>query len=469
MTDLTQLSACDIARLVRKHRISATEIAQAYLERIDRLNPKLNAYIQVDREGALAAAREIDARDPENPRLPLAGVPVSIKSSIAVRGFPWECGSRLRESVRAEADAAVVDRLRQAGAVVLGVTNVPEFLMAWETDNALYGRTHNPWDPEYTAGGSSGGESAAIAAGLSAGGIGSDGGGSIRVPAHFTGICGLKPTPGRIPATGHFPVSAGPFASLGVLGPMARTVSDVVRLYEAVAGPDDGDPSSAPVPVTSAKKKKLRGMTIGYFETDGEVPVSPETRSALRRARQALEGQGCTVREFTPGGLGDIYRLWWNLFGRAIGTLLQPIVQGRELDLSATLRQFSTYVENGPALTRDELMDTLLRRDALRSGLLREMQDFPVLLCPVAAVSAFRHGEREWRIEGRRVRYLDAWRYAAWFNLTGNPAISVPVPGIAERPVGVQIVGRPWAEATVLGIAALLEEAVGIHPSPVLD
>jgi amidase len=250
---------------------------------------------------------------------------------------------------------------------------------------------------------------------------------------------------------------------------MARTVSDVVRLYEAVAGPDDGDPSSAPVPVTSAKKKKLRGMTIGYFETDGEVPVSPETRSALRRARQALEGQGCTVREFTPGGLGDIYRLWWNLFGRAIGTLLQPIVQGRELDLSATLRQFSTYVENGPALTRDELMDTLLRRDALRSGLLREMQDFPVLLCPVAAVSAFRHGEREWRIEGRRVRYLDAWRYAAWFNLTGNPAISVPVPGIAERPVGVQIVGRPWAEATVLGIAALLEEAVGIHPSPVLD
>jgi amidase len=114
-------------------------------------------------------------------------------------------------------------------------------------------------------------------------------------------------------------------------------------------------------------------------------------------------------------------------------------------------------------------MDTLLRRDALRSGLLREMQDFPVLLCPVAAVSAFRHGEREWRIEGRRVRYLDAWRYAAWFNLTGNPAISVPVPGIAERPVGVQIVGRPWAEATVLGIAALLEEAVGIHPSPVLD
>jgi amidase len=247
---------------------------------------------------------------------------------------------------------------------------------------------------------------------------------------------------------------------------MARTVGDLRLLYSVMAGPDDGDPSAAPVPIETLKKKALKRLTIGYFETDGQTPVTAETRAALRRAREVLEAEGFTVRDFTPSGLGEIYQLWWNLFGRGVGTLLEPMIRERELDLSPILRQFSGYVKNSPPLTRDELMDTLLRRDAVRTRLLGEMRRFPVLLCPVAAVGAFRHGEREWTIEGRRVSYLDAWSYTAWFNLTGNPAVSVPVPGVSERPVGVQLVGRPWSEASILGIAARLEKTLGPHPAP---
>src|ERR1019366_4344950 len=212
----------------------------------------------------------------------LHGVPVSIKSSIDVAGHRSEAGTRLRAGYIAAEDAPLVARLRAAGALILGVTNTPELLMAWETDTLRYGRTKNPWDSTRTAGGSSGGEAAAIAAGLSAGGVGSDGGGSIRVPAHFCGICGLKPTPGRIPSTGHFPKSGGPFALIGVVGPMGRTVEDVRTLFEVMAGWDDGDPCAAPVEVREIHETAVRTVPIGFFEDDGRTPVTKETRSAVR-------------------------------------------------------------------------------------------------------------------------------------------------------------------------------------------
>src|ERR1700756_4703702 len=194
---------------------------------------------------------------------PLHGIPISIKSSLDVAGLRCEAGTRLRAGYVATEDAPLVARLRNAGAIVLGVTNTPELLMAWETGNLLYGRTSSPWDLQRTPGGSSGGEAAAIAAGMSAGGVGSDGGGSIRVPAHFSGICGLKQTPGRIPATGHYPVSAGPFASIGVVGPMARTVADLKLLFEIMQGPDDGDCMTAPVPVRWPDRVDLKSVPIG--------------------------------------------------------------------------------------------------------------------------------------------------------------------------------------------------------------
>src|SRR5208337_690809 len=270
------LSARKIAAQIRRKEVSPVEVARAHLDRIARLNPTLNAFVDYKPEAVLAQAREAEKAILRGDDLgPLHGVPVSIKSSIDVAGHLCEAGTRLRAGYIAAADAPLVARLRAAGAVILGVTNTPELLMAWETDNLLYGRTNNPWDLSRTSGGSSGGEAAAIASGCSAGGVGSDGGGSIRVPAHFSGICGLKPTPGRIPATGHFPTSVGPFALLGVVGPMARTVADLKVLFEVMQGPDDGDPSAAPVPVRWPDRGDLKKLRIGYFEDDGRTAVTP--------------------------------------------------------------------------------------------------------------------------------------------------------------------------------------------------
>ncbi len=221
--------------------------------------------------------------------------------------------------------------------------------MAWETDNLLYGRTNNPWDLTRTPGGSSGGEAAAIAAGMSAGGVGSDGGGSIRVPAHFSGICGLKPTPGRIPATGHFPESVGPFALLGVVGPMARNMDDLKVLFEVMQGPDDGDPSAAPVPLHWPTDDDLKRVRIGYFEDDGRTPVTPETRAAVRTAAEALQRAGFQVEPFRPEGLELARQLWWKLFGIAGGMMLGPMTKGREADLSPMLKEFSAG-SGGPAV-----------------------------------------------------------------------------------------------------------------------
>lgn len=335
MPELTFLSAVAMAEQVSAQKLSPVELLEAHLHRIERLNPELNAFVQIDAEGARRQARAAEAAvTGKQPLGPLHGVPVSIKSSIDVKGVRCEAGTKLRAGLLASRDAPLVSRLRNAGAIILGTTNTPELLMAWETDNLLYGRTNNPWDLSRTPGGSSGGEAAAIAAGCSAGGVGSDGGGSIRVPAHFSGICGLKPTPGRIPASGHFPTSVGPFALLGVVGPMARTVADLKVLFEVMQGPDDGDVSSAPVPVRWPDTHDLKKLRIGYFEDDGQTPVTAETRAAVHTAAEALQRSGFDVRPWRPDGLEQARRLWWQFFGVAGGMLLRPMIKGRESELS---------------------------------------------------------------------------------------------------------------------------------------
>lgn len=459
MKSLTRLSAAEMAEQVSQKKISPLELVEAHLDAIHRLNPKLNAFVTVDEERALQAARLAEKAVVRGERLGvLHGVPLTIKSSIDVAGLRCETGSRLRAGNVAEADAPLVERLKKSGAIVLGNTNVPELLMAYETDNLLYGRTNNPWDLGRTPGGSSGGESAAIAACCSAGGVGSDGGGSIRVPAHYAGICGLKPTPGRVPATGHFPASAGPFAQLGVVGPMGRTVRDVQLLFDAMAGPDSGDPSAAPAPLRHPTDQEVRSLHVGYFEDDGQNPVTPETRAAVRVAVDQLKDAGFRVSRFRPDGLKRARELWWQLFGLAGGFVLGPMTKGRESELSPILREFIGIVKADPPLTLESFMTTLLDRDGLRAQFLRQMDEFPVLVCPVCCVPAFRHSERQWTVEGKTVKYLDAMTYTQWFNLLGNPAMVVPVGRSPEGlPIGVQVVGRPYGEEEVLAVAAEIE------------
>ncbi len=462
-----------MAAMVRTGKTSPVELVEAHLARIEHLNPKLNAFVHVDFAGARAQAKAAEAAAASRGRKvslgPLHGVPISIKSSIGVAGLHCECGSRLRKGFVPQTDATLVARLRAAGAIILGTTNVPEFLMAYETDNLLYGRTNSPWDLARTPGGSSGGEAAAIAAGLSAGGVGSDGGGSVRIPAHYAGICGLKPTPGRIPSTGHYPPSGGPFVQLGVLGPMARTVRDVERLFEVMAGPDPGDPASAPVPLRRWGDDEICKLRVAYFEDDGVTAVTPETAAAVRTAAEALRRQGFRVEAWRPENLERVWQLWWNFFGRGIQMAMAPMLEGRDAELSPIFKEFRGWVAAEKPLSADDFLTTLLMRDALRTAFLEKMEKFPILLCPACAIPAFEHGERNWTIAGRRVEYLKAMSYSQWFNLLGNPAAVVPVGKSPEGlPIGVQIVGRPWEEEAVLAVAAKIEDACGGFRRPPL-
>jgi Asp-tRNA(Asn)/Glu-tRNA(Gln) amidotransferase A subunit family amidase len=250
-------SLSEISSLLRSKQLSPVELLDAHLARIAALQPKLNAFVHLDPDSARTAALAATEKIARNAPLgPLHGIPVSVKSCLDVSGWPNAAGSLLRANEIPSRTAPIVDRLRAAGAIVVGATNTPEFLMAYETDNRLSGRTSNPWNLAYSSGGSSGGEAAAIASGCSFGGIGSDGGGSIRVPAHFCGICGLKPTPGRIPSTGHFPPGDSSYGWIGAVGPMARTTSDLRVLYKILAGPDPVDALTVPVPIQEISPKQ---------------------------------------------------------------------------------------------------------------------------------------------------------------------------------------------------------------------
>jgi amidase len=379
---------------------------------------------------------------------PLHGAMLTIKDSLNIAGLPTVCGSRYRLSApRPAKDAACVAKLKAAGATILGKTNCPEFLANYETDNAITGWTANPWDRTRSAGGSSGGEAAAIAAGLSAGGVGSDGGGSIRLPAHFCGIAGLKPTPGRVSAVGHVPEIAHPGGLLGVVGPMARSVNDVRLLFEVLAGYDPADPFSVPF---EPRPVDLRGLRIGVIES---FPMCPETATALRQAADLLGG----TEVFSFSGFVSSSACWnffFNVltdpFKREIIATDPELVHWTGLEL----------LQDPPAEpTGVEVVKQFAIRDKLRAALLRQMVDTPVLLAPCCAVPAFRRRERNWNGIG----LLDAMSCLTPFNLFGMPALSVPFALSSEGlPIGVQLIGRPYSEELLLAVGEQLEELRGL-------
>ena len=460
MTQVTLFPAVAQLKLLRERNISPLELAEEHIRQIERLNPSLNAITDFDVERVRAQAlRNVSGQ--------LAGLPVTIKSSISTADHRCEIGSLIHRGHVPHQDAVAVARLRQAGVTVLGTTNCPEFLMAYETDNRLYGRTRNPWSLDHTAGGSSGGEAAAIASGMSGGGLGSDSGGSVREPAHFTGICSLKPTPGRIPGAGHLPPCAGPFSFMGAIGPMARTIPDVKLLFETLSERDECDPAGAPAPRREISFEELKRVPIGYFEDDGLTPVDGEIREAVRDAAAELSRRGFTVRPYRPQMLEAARKLWWTFFVQCGAMLFAPAIHGKEELLSSIFREFLGFSASREPLNAASLLKAWAESDLIRGTLLEEMRETPVLLCPVCAVPAFRHGEREWNIDGHLVQYLDAMRYTQWFNLLGAPAAVIPVRRSAEGlPIGVQIAARPYMDEEVLGVAAALDQAFGYTAPP---
>ncbi len=461
---ITLLSAVEQLALLDRRSISPLELAEEYILEIQRLNPVLNAIVDFDPERIRAQARQ-------ETRGFLGGLPITVKSSIAAKGYLCEVGSLLHRGFRPAEDSEAVARLRSAGATLLGTTNCPEFLMAYETDNLLYGRTSNPYSLDHSAGGSSGGEAAAIAAGMSAVGLGSDSGGSVREPAHFCGICSLKPTPGRVPARGHIPPCLGPFSVLGAIGPMARTIADVDLLFRTLSGQDPLDPTSPPVthrPVSLADAKQIR---IGWFEDDGLIPVTAETRQVMRDTVQSLTKQGFKLQPFRPSSsLEAARKLWWIFFVQCGDMFLERMIEEREEQLSPIFRDFLSTARIQPCLTADSLLQAWAECDAVRGRLLAELRDCPVLLCPACPVPAFRHGEREWVIEGRKINYWDAMRYTQWFNLLGSPAAVVPVGrSSGGLPIGVQVAARPFEDEAVLAIAAAIECEFGYRAPPIAN
>jgi amidase len=252
---------------------------------------------------------------------------------------------------------------------------------------------------------------------------------------------------------------------------MTRTIADLKLFFEVLQGPDIGDPSATPVPVQwpgwLGKTDKSSKPRIGYFEDDGRTPVTPETRAAVRKAAELLRNSGFEVEPFCPDGLDKARELWWNFFGIAGAMLLGPVLKGREGELSRILREFNDWVAQEPPHTAQSLLNSWIQRDMVRMLVFEQMQRFPVLLCPVASVPAFKHGERNWEIDGKSVRYLDAWSYCEWFNLLGMPSAVLPISKSKEGlPIGVQIVTQPWQEEVALSVAEILERERGPWAGP---
>src|SRR5712671_702349 len=380
MAALHYLSLVKLVERIRTRAISPREVLDQHLERIAELQPRLNAFVHMDAAGACEQAQAAETAVMRGePSGPLRGVPLTVKSCIDVAGWPCAAGSLLRRENIPSRDALLVQRLRGAGAVLLGNTNTPEFLMAYETDNLLAGKTSNPWNAEYSSGGSSGGEAAAIASGCSAGGVGSDGGGSIRVPAHFCGICGLKPTPGRIPSNGHYPAGSSAFGWLGVVGPMARTVGDLKVLFKVLRGPDAGDALTSPVHGVDDASLSSKRIRIGILEGSGLGAVTPETQVAVRQAAQLLAYQGFILEPFRLNNLERVLELWWFFFGTVISELFQDEIRGREAMLSPLFRDYLAAARCSspePAMTpvtMDRFLAMCAARDRERANILEAM------------------------------------------------------------------------------------------------
>lgn len=447
-----------MAELIRTRQISPVELTEAHLKRIEALQPKINAFVRILHDEALTAANAAESAVMHGEKLgPLHGVPVTVKDSFDMAGLPTWCGSRFRLDHVAKKDATAVARLRSAGAVILGKTNTPEFLNNYETDNYLVGRTNNPWDLSSTAGGSSGGESAAIASYCSAGGIGSDGGGSIRIPAHFCGIAGLKPTPGRCSAAGHFPQIAHPGGMLGVGGPMARTAEDVRLLFTVLAGHDIEDPFSAPVPL---RVPSLDDLRVGFWPAMFDTPIEPETRDVLDKAAGALRELGIAVDEFESKDLDRAPDLWWFFFERVYAPFTRQLIEGRESDAHWTGTELMFRALQEPEPTMQDVVANLGARDRLRTALFRKMERYTVLLTPVCSTHAFPHRQRPYDL-------LKMMQPVTVFNVLGMPAVVIPF-GLSKSglPVGIQLAARAYDEELLLELAVRMECVRGAFPLP---
>jgi len=459
------------AQLIRDGEISAVELMELHLARIDEINPALNAVIDLLRESALREAKAVDLRRADGQQLrPFEGVPFSIKDSIEVEGAVCSAGTLgLRNSAPATQDATLVARLREAGAIPLARTNLPDLLFAFESDNLIYGRTSNPYDLSRTCGGSSGGEAALIAACGSPFGLGSDAAGSVRVPAHYCGISSLKPTSGRLSRAGHIPPAGGWLEMLWQIGPMARRVEDLwammpILLGENCAGSCRRDRTVMRMPYADPAQVSLSNLRIAFFTDNGIVAADEDTDRAIRCALTKLAPQVMSVEECRPAGIEESHDLEMKLIGPDGGDSLRrylseigsvkthPLLDG----WLAKLEPWRTDVKGFAAYWAS--------LDRFRDRMFAFLGRYDALISPVAAQPAVPHGTS---IEDQVFR---GYSYTMTHNVTGWPAAVVRCGTSRDGlPIGIQIAAHPWREDVALALASAIEATSAFDPSSILE
>ena len=464
--ELCWLSATELAAAIRRKKLSPVEVIGAVLSRIERLNPTLNAFCTVTADAARREARAAErALMRKGARLgPLHGVPFSIKDLVITKGVRTTWGTRIYADHVPEEDAPVVERLKAAGGILVGKTNTPMFGWIGATHNLLFGVTRSPWNPDRTPGGSSGGAGAAVAAGMAPLAIGTDGGGSIRIPASFSGIFGLKPSYGRVPT---YPFSGA--WSLSHAGPMTRTVADAALMLNVIAGPDERDQYSLPpsgVDYVKALRGSLKGLRVAWSSTLGFARVvDPEVLAVSERASRRFREFGCRLEAVDPR-FPDPSQAWHVIFFGGIATRLASYLPDRTADIDPGLARIIAEALRWPSTKYVQAwFDRLSLWDSARKFFAR----YDLLLTPTVACPPFKVGlDNPTEIGGTPIQEYDWIPFTFPFNMTGQPAASVPCGFTRDGlPIGLQIVGRRFDDATVLRAAAAFEKAApwtGIRP-----
>ena len=447
-------SLSNLIGAVRRQEISSEELVQACLRRIEDVNPKLNAVVQLTADTALGRAREADAALARGEIWgELHGIPMTIKDSLDTAGVISTGGTVGRAKFVPTEDATVVARLKEAGAILLGKTNTPELTLSFETDNKIHGRTNNPYDLSRSSGGSSGGAAAIVACGGAPFDIGSDYAGSIRLPAHFCGAAGIKPTSGRVPRTGHIiPYAAGAADAYQQIGPIARTVADLTLLLPLIAGPDWQDPAIVPMPWRDPHDVDLRRLRVAFYTDNGTLTPIPEIVQTVQHVATALAEHVGLVTEKRPDRLEETWELWSALHAADGDKGIRDILWEGGTEPPQ---------EERTAVSGEEFGDRIRKVDQFRSQMLGFMADYDVIVCPVNANVALKHGTFD--------EHMAGFSYTATYNITGWPGAVVRA-GTSDEglPIGVQIVGRPWREDVVLAVAQLVEAVFGGWQPPEL-
>jgi amidase len=447
MHELITLSASKMADLILKKEVSSEELIKAHLQRIEEVNPTINAVVHPCADQGIAEAKKLDAELAKGTiRGPFHGVPMTIKDSIETEGIPTTSGTIGRKNHIPQRDASTVALMRKAGAIVLGKTNVPELCLAFESDNLIFGRTNNPHDVTKTSGGSSGGEAAIIAANGSPIGLGSDAGGSVRLPAHFCGIAAIKPTSGRLPKTGHYLPPGGVADRLWQIGPMARDIEDLVRAMPVLAQEDGIDASVIPMPLGNPRDVVLKNLRIAFYTDNGIRAATAETAETVRRAAKALSEAGAIVEEAKPDGIDTPPTFWCDLLAPDGGAGLRHLLHSIGSDETHPLVNQLLDIAAKRELSAGQLTNLMAEWDFIRTRMLGFFQNYDAIVCPVAASPAIPHGTS--------YDYLDIFTYTMAYNFSGWPAVSMRFGKSAEGlPIGVQVISRPWREDIALALA----------------